>query len=210
MAERAPSAITRSHHHVGPPPSRPMPTRTMPYTPRLTMAADIKADTGPGASGWARGNQTCKGTAPAFDPKPTRASTKEVLRAQTGRCDDLTAMTAKDWLPERVASKTNPRINAAAPNCVITAYHWAATCTSLRRAWSVRTRKSDVTAMSSQRNKNVVTLDAAGTRSSVVTNNGRMHEAVRLERPWPVYPTRKTMAQIPTTAVMTTKRAPKR
>ena len=67
-----------------------------------------------------------------------------------------------------------------------------------------------MTAMSSQRNKNVVTLDAAGTSSSVVTNSGRTHEAVRLERPWPSYPSRKTMAQMPTTAVMATKRAPKR
>ena len=55
-----------------------------------------------------------------------------------------------------------------------------------------------MTAISSQRNKNVVTLDAAGTSSRVVTNSGRMHEAVRLESPWPVYPIRKTMAQIPT------------
>src|SRR5271166_4509782 len=188
MAERAPSAITRSHHHVGPPSSRPMPTRTMPYTPRFTMAADIRADTGPGASGWARGSHTCRGTAPAFDPKPTSASTKAVLRTQAGRCGDLRAMTAKDWLPERVDSNTSPRINAAAPNCVIAAYHCPATCTSLWCAWSVRTRRSDVTAMSSQRNKNVVTLDAAGTSSRVITNNGRMHEAVRLESPWPAYP----------------------
>ena len=147
------------------------------------MAADIRADTGPGASGWARGNHTCSGTAPAFDPKPITASTKAVLRTHAGRCGDRSAMTAKDWLPERVASSTKPRINAAAPNCVITAYHCPAPCTSLRCAWSARTRKSDVTAISSQRNKKVVTLDAAGTSSRVVTKSGRMHEAVRLESP---------------------------
>ena len=87
------------------------------------MAADISAETGPGASGCARGNHTCKGTAPALDAKPTSASTKAVLRTHAGRCGDRRAMTAKDWLPQRVASKTNPRIKAAAPSCVITAYH---------------------------------------------------------------------------------------
>ena len=119
-------------------------------------------------------------------------------------------MTANDWLPERVANSTKPRINAAAPNCVITAYHCPAACTSLRRAWSVRTSRSEVIAISSQRNKNVVTFEAAGTSSKLVTNSGRMHDAVRLARPRPSYPKRKTMAQMPTMAVITTKRAPKR
>ena len=34
------------------------------------MAADMRAETGPGASGWARGSHTCSGTAPAFEAEP--------------------------------------------------------------------------------------------------------------------------------------------
>ena len=48
------------------------------------MAPDISADTGLGASGWALGSHTWKGTTPAFDPKPTRASRK-TSRAHAGR-----------------------------------------------------------------------------------------------------------------------------
>ena len=39
------------------------------------MAPDMSADTGLGASGWARGSHTCSGTAPAFDAKPASART---------------------------------------------------------------------------------------------------------------------------------------
>ncbi len=87
------------------------------------MAADIRADTGPGASGWARGSQTCRGTMPAFEPNPTTASTNALSRTQGGRWADLAAMAAKDWLPVWVARSTRPTSNARAPNCVITAYH---------------------------------------------------------------------------------------
>ena len=47
------------------------------------MAADISADTGPGASGWARGSHTCSGTAPALEPNPTTARTN-ASRAHPG------------------------------------------------------------------------------------------------------------------------------
>src|SRR5665647_3025989 len=39
----------------------------------------MSAETGLGASGWAFGSHTCKGTAPAFDPNPRTASTNAVL-----------------------------------------------------------------------------------------------------------------------------------
>ena len=87
------------------------------------MAADIRADTGPGASGWARGSHTWSGTMPAFDPNPTTASTKALSRTQAGRCADRAAMAANDWLPAWVARRTRPTSRAAAPNWVITAYH---------------------------------------------------------------------------------------
>ena len=48
------------------------------------MAPDMSAETGLGASGWALGSHTWKGTTPAFDPKPTRASTK-TSASHTGR-----------------------------------------------------------------------------------------------------------------------------
>ena len=120
---------------------------------------------------------------PAFEPNPTTASTKALPRTQAGRCADRAAMAANDWLPVWVARSTRPTRRAAAPNWVITAYHWAAEATSERRRWSTRTSRSEVTAISSHRNRNVVTLDAAGTRKSVVTNSGRTHDAVRLDRP---------------------------
>ena len=137
------------------------------------MAADIRADTGPGASGWARGSHTCSGTMPAFEPNPTTASTKALLRTQAGRCADLRGDDGERLAPGRVASSTRPTSNAAAPNWVITAYHWPAGCTSDAARWSTRTSRSDVTAISSHRNKNVVTLDAAGTSSRVVTKSGQ-------------------------------------
>ncbi len=80
------------------------------------MAADMRAETGPGASGWARGSQTWSGTAPAFEANPTTASTNAVERTQGARCGPWAAITAKDWLPARSANSTKPRSNAAAPN----------------------------------------------------------------------------------------------
>ena len=71
------------------------------------MAADMRAETGPGASGWARGSHTCSGTAPAFEPNPTTASTNAVERTQGARCGPWAAITAKDWLPARSASNTS-------------------------------------------------------------------------------------------------------
>src|SRR5665213_1381586 len=47
------------------------------------MTPLISAETGEGAAGCASGSHTCKGTSPAFAPKPTRASKK----ATAARCD---------------------------------------------------------------------------------------------------------------------------
>ncbi len=56
-----------------------------------------------------------------------------MLRTQVGRRADPAAIAANDWLPALAATMTSPTSSAAAPNWVITAYHWAATCTSGRR-----------------------------------------------------------------------------
>src|SRR5690606_31320271 len=77
-ADTTPMARTSHHHQRGPPPSRSNPTRMMPYAPRLTMAADISAETWLGASGCARGSHACSGTAPALDEKPTSVVTNTV------------------------------------------------------------------------------------------------------------------------------------
>ena len=45
------------------------------------MAALISAETGLGASGWARGSQACMGTSPAFDPNPADVSRNTAVRA---------------------------------------------------------------------------------------------------------------------------------
>ena len=58
--------------------------------------------------------------------------------------------------------------------------------TSDRRRWSTRTSRSEVTAISSHRNKNVVTLDAAGTSSRVVTNKGQDARRRPAGQPMPV------------------------
>ena len=50
----------------------------------LTIAALISADTGLGASGWARGNQACSGTSPALDPNPATVNRKTAVRAPCG------------------------------------------------------------------------------------------------------------------------------
>ena len=58
------------------------------------MAPDMSADTGLGASGCALGNHTWKGTAPAFDPKPTNANMKTRARTPDARCRAWTPMAA--------------------------------------------------------------------------------------------------------------------
>ena len=58
------------------------------------MELDISADTGLGASGWAFGNQTCSGTAPAFDANPRSASTNAKDRTVEERASEWDLMSA--------------------------------------------------------------------------------------------------------------------
>jgi len=47
------------------------------------MTPDINAEIWEGATGWASGSQTCRGTIPAFKPKPIKAKVKAMV-AQVG------------------------------------------------------------------------------------------------------------------------------
>src|ERR1035441_7658365 len=76
--------------------------------PRFTMAPDMRAETGPGASGWARGSQTCSGTAPAFEEKPARASRNARERTAGESPPAWARIAAKDWLRAGVVLRRVP------------------------------------------------------------------------------------------------------
>src|SRR4051794_7378865 len=131
----------------------------------FTIAADISADTWLGASGWARGNQTCRGTIPAFEPNPARHSTK-TSPAAAGDKLPAAARTATQVSPVAGAAITSIPIRTATnPEWVITAYQRPADATSTRCRCSTTTSSNDVNAISSQHARNVATLPAAGTSS---------------------------------------------
>ena len=150
--------------------------------PRFTIAPDISAETGLGASGCARGSQTCSGTAPAFDAKPARASTNTAERTASGSAPAWSRIAANDWPPACAPDRTSASRIAAAPAWVITAYHWAAARASARRC-PVSSSSSDDSAISSHAAMNVAMLAAAGTSSRLVTNSGSSAATARL--PWP-------------------------
>ena len=80
--------------------------------PRFTIAALISADTGLGASGWARGSQACSGTRPALDPKPTsvaRTPPSAVAGDSRGQAGEPVASRPPPTAPAaRPASRRNP------------------------------------------------------------------------------------------------------
>ena len=76
--------------------------------PRLTIAPDISAETGLGASGCARGSQTWSGTAPALEANPMRTSTKAMERSAGERVAACARMSAKVWPPAWAASEHEP------------------------------------------------------------------------------------------------------
>ena len=79
--------------------------------PRLTIAALISADTGLGASGWARGSQACNGTRPAFDPNPATVNANTAIRAPSGtraRAANRSAPPAADNTINPIRMATNP------------------------------------------------------------------------------------------------------
>ena len=50
----------------------------------FVMTPLISAETWLGAAGWASGSQACSGTRPAFDPAPSRTSTRTSVRSTDG------------------------------------------------------------------------------------------------------------------------------
>ena len=78
--ETAPKVSTTTPHQTGisTPPSRSAPTLMMPNTPILTITPDIMAEACEGAAGCALGSQPCRGSMPAFAPKPKNASKKAI------------------------------------------------------------------------------------------------------------------------------------
>ncbi len=81
------------------------------------MMPDIKADTGLGAIGCARGSHKCSGTIPALVPKPTNASRKTAVRSAGVIKAALARISAK--LPACGRNNRKAPITAAAPACII-------------------------------------------------------------------------------------------
>src|SRR4051812_47590086 len=128
------------------------------------MAALINADTWLGASAWARGSHGCSGTAPDLDANPIRHSRNTPPLTAGDRAPDLSRMVVKS-APVAPASHVSPMRMVTKPAWVIAAYQIAAGRTWSWWRCSVITSSSDVTAISSQANRNVGTLAAAGTSS---------------------------------------------
>src|ERR1700674_5385413 len=80
----APTARTAYPAHQGPPPRKSKTKRTNPYTAVFNMTPDMRADTGLGAMGWARGSQTWRGIIPALVPNPKNANKKTIVRILGG------------------------------------------------------------------------------------------------------------------------------
>src|SRR5665213_2977388 len=98
------------------------------------MAPDMSAEAGLAAAGWALGSQTWKGTTPAFEPKPTSARRKAMLRVRGDKWAAWARIATKDWSPVCPDIRTKASNMAAAPAWVITAYHSpAARESALRR-----------------------------------------------------------------------------
>src|SRR5260221_13342195 len=99
--------------------------------PVLTMAALINVDTGLGASTWARGNHTWKGTTPALTANPRAVTTNTAERPDGGIAAPRSALNSSP--PAAAASPTRPSRIATRLRWVITAYHRPASATSARR-----------------------------------------------------------------------------
>ena len=138
--------------------------------PSLTITPDISAETWLGAAGCARGSQTCSGTRPAFEPKPTSARTKTAFRVAGARDPAPARRASNDHEPAPpLPSRKKAASRAARPRCAMTMYQRPPLMLS-GRSCSVMTRKPDATAMSSQASTNVRTLEAQTTRLSASRN----------------------------------------
>src|SRR5262249_21466227 len=151
-----------SAHQTGPPPSRSSETRNRPYTPILIITPDISADTWLGAAGCAIGSQTCNGTSPAFEPKPTNASVKIKFLTAGDSVEAPARRSAKAPDPP-FDSSMKAASSVASPACVIATYQTPARTVPSSFA-SVTTRKYEVSDIPSHINKKVSVLSAIVTR----------------------------------------------
>lgn len=143
------------------------------------MAALINAETGLGASGWARGSHACSGTAPALDVNAAATSTNTSPRS-VGDTPCAPARRAAKVSPPACAAKTeNPTSRRISPRWVITAYQAPACRTEARSRCSASTSSSEPSAISSHSTRNVDTDAATGTRTKVSANSGSTPCAVR-------------------------------
>ena len=114
------------------------------------MAALISAETLLGDSACARGSQGCSGTAPALPAMP-KTSNRKMTAATTGGNPPATDRRwAKSAPPAAADNHTAPTSRATNPAWVSTAYQVAAPRTAGWCLCSVRTRSSEVIAISSQ------------------------------------------------------------
>jgi len=85
----------------------------------LIITPDISAETCDGATGWARGSQTCRGIAPALVPKPTSTRTNTTSRAAGDRFAAAAANDEKPDEPPAPARIANATTMAAVARWVI-------------------------------------------------------------------------------------------
>ncbi len=150
----------------------------------VTIAALMSAETGLGASGWARGSQACSGTRPALEPKPISARMKTPSRVPWLGCAWRSASKVSPC--PAAASQESPARMATSPMCVMTAYQTPASRTASSRGCPDRISTSDPAAISSQAASSVDTEAAAGTSSRLTANSGHVACATRPDSaPWP-------------------------
>ena len=143
----------------------------------MTIAALIAAETWLGASGWARGSQTCNGTRPAFNANPNASATNATSRAAAGGV--AAAMSSKPMLPAPAASRARPASTARKLAWVSTAYQARAGRTEGRLAWSAATSTVEASAISSQPVRKTTTSPAAVTSSIPARNTAYAVQALR-------------------------------
>ena len=119
----------------------------------------------------------CSGTMPALVAKPTTSRTNPTEAWPDEGSTVLIA--ANDVPPPAAASRANPISSNRKLSWVMTAYQRVADRTSALRAWSVRTRTVDATAITSHMSRNEMASDVAGTSCIPTRKSGNAVHAVR-------------------------------
>src|SRR4051794_33514170 len=170
-------------HQVGPAPRISTMNRTMPKIPALIMTPDMTAETGEGATGWARGSHTWSGTIPAFVPKPTTNKRNSASRVGP---PSLAAAAGKSWNASEPADEA--RIAkaiaiAAVARWVSARYRYPARATPASGR-GPNTRIADVRAMASQAKRNAKALADPKTNAMLARNAGNAAASKRDRIAW--------------------------